>query len=186
MTQVLTGAQKIALAPAQAAHEKLTAAYEHYMTCVETQIEAEAAARAAMEALRALPEYAAMDTADQAARAARQAADEALAEVKAAVVDAYQNTGERQPHPYARVLRIDRRPAYDPALALVWVKARRPDYDHLVIPEAVDRKGFEKLARALDTAGMPPRLDNGGVPVPVVEWDEIPVVRVVIAHEEGQ
>lgn len=164
--------------------ETLEQLYNRYMDALERQMETELDARAAMNTLQALPEYAAMDTADQAARAARQAADEALAAVKAAVVDAYQNTGKRQPHPYAGVLRIDRRPAYDPALALVWVKAR-PDYAHLVIPEAVDRKGFEKLARALDTAGMPPRLDNGGVPVPVVEWQEVPVTSVRI-REEGQ
>lgn len=158
--------------------------YEAYMDSLEKQIEAEAAARAALDALRALPEYAAMDATDQAARAALRSANEALAAVKAAVANAFQETGDKQPHPYAGVLRIERRARYSEHVALRWLK-ERPDYQHLIVPEAVDKRGFEKLLRALEEAGCAPSYDDGsGLDVPVVEWDKVPVVRVSIRCEE--
>lgn len=158
--------------------------YERYMDCLEAQVEASSVARATEEALHALPEYQEHERALLAARAAHQAADEALAAVKQAVMTAWRETGDRQPHPYAGVLRIDRRPVYDEKLALRWLR-ERSDYRHLIVPETVDRKGFEKLARALDSAGAPPLLDNGeGPAMPVVTWDNVPVISVRVREDD--
>lgn len=157
--------------------------YDRYMALVEAQFAADCEARAAINALEATSEYITANRLTLVAGDARAATEAALAEVKAAVAEAFTSAGDRQPHPYAGIARVDRRPVYDPRLALRWVR-ERPDYHHLIVPETVDRKGFEKLARALDGAGLPPILDNGDYAEPVVEWDEIPVVSVKLRPDE--
>lgn len=151
--------------------------YEQYMAALEAQIEAEAVFVTADNALCQTAEYQAKEAAAQEWAAAKRAANDTLAAIKEAVGAEFLATGDRQPHPYAGVQRIDRRPRYNDYVALRWLKAR-PDYRDLVVPESVNRRGFEKLARALDGAGMPPCYEDDGIDIPVVEWDDIPVVAV--------
>lgn len=157
--------------------------YEAYMSCSDEQMLTTAALNAANAALQATPEWAAREAANFADARAAAATEEALAAVKLAVGTEFLATGDKQPHPYAGVLRIDRRPVYDPRLALRWVK-ERPDYAHLVVPEAVDRRGFEKLARALADAGCPPVLANGPIAEEFVEWAKQPIVSVRIRSDD--
>lgn len=161
----------------------LSALYDRYMECVEIASEAAAAARAAAATVAALPEYQAAEEAAANATAAELAMDAALDAVKAATAEQFFSTGDRHPHPHAAILRIDRRPRYNERRALAWLTAR-PDYRHLVVPESVNRRAFEKLARALDSAGMPPCYEDAGIDVPLIDWDEIPVVAVTMRPDE--
>lgn len=161
---------------------ELNVLYDLYMDRVEEQIAAVAAMNAAEVAMRARPEYQAWQEAVAQAEQAAGLMESALDAVEAAVASAFQETGERQPHPYAGIIRVDTKAKYNPHLVLKWLRAR-PDYKHLIVPESVDRKGFEKLARALTGAGAAPTYDNGGIDFPLVDWEEVPVVRVKVRED---
>ncbi len=156
--------------------------YERYMACVQANLEAQAVWVAARNALQERPEYQALETAHAAYLETENAASGALEAVKFATVMAFQATGERQPHPYAGIIRVDQKPQYEERMAFEWVKAR-PDYRYLIIPESLNRKGFEKLVRHLVEGGMTPKADNQGLGETLVEWLPVPVASVKIRED---
>lgn len=148
---------------------ELNVLYDVYMDQVEEQIAADGVLHAAEAEMRATPQYRMFEAAQKLAADAAALTASALAAVKEAVGAAFNATGERQPHPYAGIIRVDTKARYNEANALAWVKAR-PDYAHLVVPESLDKRGFEKLARNLEASGV-----TVGV---IDEWIQVPVVSV--------
>jgi hypothetical protein len=178
-TNLFAEAAAYAVAVAVLAPPTLAELYERYMELQEEESAAAATLHAAEVALEQVPAHQAVVNARTELGAARQQADAALAAVKAATIATFQETGDRQPHPYAGILRIDTKPRYMEYLALQWVE-RRPDYKHLIVPASLDRRGFEKLARALAQNGIEPCYTDDVCDVPLVAWDEVPVVSVKI------
>lgn len=96
-----------------------------------------------------------------AARARRDAAEQ---ELRALALATYQTTREKNPAPGV-VVKVGQSLVYDDALALAWAH----ETGLALVPESVDRKALEKIAKA--------------TPLPFVSYEEKPVVTLATDME---